>query len=787
MKIALIQNQSYMSYSTKSDIRPLLESFDFIEPEDIILYTAHNIPRLKFDLTDLEISMVIFTSNSLSEKTIKKEAESKSFKESFEKFLSKGKGCLILHQLNSIPKGVFEPFNVFNILPIEAPKAIRREEDPIIGNLRNSELSKSHPLFHYPNNVSLEELKRYCINKKGLYWHYLDDSHTSAEWETLLYDENETQTRRALLMTTRETSNYRVIISALNLDWQQETVLLKNIIQFVNEGKCNTAILRDLTYKSMAFEFFLETLNSLNYRYREYDISNINHIAEFKKQIRQGTHTIVVLGPTHSDIENPKKERLTNIEHLLKSYVVSGKVKYIGIEDNDLSLKQFFVAGREKSALKILQDTEFKIHGILKEGNYIDDSFWSTFDTLKTHKALEKNNVSYTTFTSELIKPILDKEKEKDSYNGLLVPTSALLWLRATYGDDPENLKRTILWMKEALLSGEEAESECIVAYNTFLELGIETSLATKQLKRLIKGKDLTGCNEIEIIHYIKAAILLKDIQLIKQFVITLETKKNSENLWIDISVSANIVNLLLETLVILRETKDTEGFEKIIEDLVFPTIIYIQKLTNRNNDVLDNYFHWENKANTTLKCISAILNLEDLMDIPVTEMVQSLISYSRTSNQILDNKTAFKIIDDYKADISALTKRNKKLQEQVKTEIEKQQGLEEEAESLLNMNDRLKNINVEYEEQIRKNEFQLNFWKLVIILGVTSLITLTFVFIYMFNYPSVYVDIIDFYNQYYINLPTIIGTVFTLLVGVTATNYFKKKRNTTGGWERKQ
>ncbi|WHT48129.1 hypothetical protein QNH10_19220 [Sporosarcina thermotolerans] len=323
---------------------------------------------------------------------------------------------------------------------------------------------------------------------------------------------------------------------------------------------------------------------------------------EFKKQIMQGTHSIVVLGPTHSDSENKKQGKLEEIEEFLQNYIVSGNVKYIGIESNDLRLKQFFVAGREKSALRILQDTELKIHGILKEGKYIDDSFWSTFDTLKTHKALEKSDVSYTEFTSELVKPILDKEKEKDSFNGLLVPTSALLWLRATYGDDPEKLQKTVDWMKKALLSGEEAESECIVAYNAFLELGIETSFATKQLKRLIKGKDLTKSNEIEIIHYIKASILLKDVQLIKQFVITLEAKKNSENLWIDISVSANILNLLLEALVILKQTEeDTKDIENTIEDLVFPTIIYIQKLSNRNNGVLENYFHWDNKANTTL------------------------------------------------------------------------------------------------------------------------------------------------------------------------------------------
>ncbi|WHT48128.1 hypothetical protein QNH10_19215 [Sporosarcina thermotolerans] len=161
--------------------------------------------------------------------------------------------------------------------------------------------------------------------------------------------------------------------------------------------------------------------------------------------------------------------------------------------------------------------------------------------------------------------------------------------------------------------------------------------------------------------------------------------------------------------------------------------------------------------------------------------MVQSLISYSQTSNQIIDNKTAFKVIDDYKNDISVLTEKNKQLEDQVKTELQKQQGLEEEKEILLKSNKKLTDTNMDYEEQISKSDFQLNFWKGVIILGVTSLITLTFTVIYMFNYPEVYVDIINFYKKYDINLPTVIGTVFTLLVGVTTTNYFRKKRKITG------
>ncbi len=66
--IALIQNQVYMSYASKTDIRPLVESFHY----KVTLYTAHNIQQLKYDIRDDLFDAIIFTSNSLNEKTIKK-------------------------------------------------------------------------------------------------------------------------------------------------------------------------------------------------------------------------------------------------------------------------------------------------------------------------------------------------------------------------------------------------------------------------------------------------------------------------------------------------------------------------------------------------------------------------------------------------------------------------------------------------------------------------------------------------------------------------------------------
>lgn len=786
-KIALIQNQVYMSYASKSDIRPLLANLGY-DSSQVNLYTAHNIKKLKNDLDSGEIDAVVFSSNSLSEKSIKAEVATELFINSFSDFLNQGKGCLILHQLNSIPKNSGEQGATFDFLPMKSPKVVKREnEDVTKGELIKSRMTETHPLFTFPNTVSVEALKEYCIQKKGLYWHYLDHVE-SADWDVLLHDETEHYSRRPLLIATRESSKYRVVISSLNLDWQREEILLKNLLTFVREGKCNTAVIKDKTYNSMAFEFFLKTLDALNYRYKLYDFSN--DIDEFKNQIEQGTHSIVVLGPTylHED-QQEKKEWIQEIEDFLYPFISDGKIKYIGIEPDEKNLKQFFVAGREKSALRILQDTEIKIHRVLQQNKLIDDSFWSSVDTLKVHSRIKP---AFTIFTEDTVKPIFahtNKNLVDDAaYNGLLVPTSALLWLRAAYlGTDAEETRKTVRWMKNALLSGQEVEVECVIALNSMLELVIETEFATEQLIRRISDKDLSGYNEIEIVPYIKAAILLKDIDKIKRFISTLESKKNEEKLWIDISISANIVNLLLEALVMLKEHDAfTEAIEKTIEDMVFPTVIIMQNMANKNKSESDIHFHWENKANTTLKCVSAMLKFEELMDLPVTEMVQSLLSYSQYGNLILDNQTALLIIDEYKEMNSELKKKTEDLEGQVKQEIQKQITLADEKAQMeekylqeVEKNKKLKEQNDEFEEKVQRQDQQVNDRKRLMggIVALAAVIVLGAIF--FFNNDKAFKDLVKFYNLEW-NVPTIITVLFTTIAGVAGNSYLKRNKPST-------
>ncbi|MEH7492524.1 coiled-coil domain-containing protein, partial [Neobacillus niacini] len=783
-KIALIQNQVYMSYASKSDIRPLLANFGY-QSENVNLYTSHNIKKLKYELGTGEIDAVIFSSNSLSEKSIKAEVESESFVHAFSIFLNQGKGCLILHQLNIASGSSSDPGGTFKFLPMKSPKAVKRvKEDVTKGDFIKSRITESHPLFNYPNYVSIQELKQHCIRKKGLYWHYLDDV-DSTEWDVLLHDESENFSRRPLLITPRETSKHRVVISSLNLDWQREEILLQNMILFVLEGKCNTAILKDATYNSMAFEFFLKTLNSQNYRFRLYELSS--DLSEFKKQIEQGIHSIVVLGPTNLDGEHREKEELLNkVDQFLNPYINEGKVKYIGIEPEGNNFKQFFIAGREKFALRILQDTEIKIHRIFQQNKLIDDSFWSSVETLKLLTQMEEVN---STFTMETVKSVFEYAQKNlvanASYNGLLVPTSSLLWLRAKYlGVEAEETQNTINWMKLALLSGEEAEIECVLAYNTLLELQIDTEFTTEQLNRLITSKDLTGYNEIEIVHYIKAAILLKDIEKIKAFITTLETKRNQEMLWIDIAISANIVNLLLEALVMLKEHDAyTADIEETIEKLVFPTVIIMQNMTNTNPGEAGIDFKWDNKANTTLKCVSAMLKFEELMDLPVTEMVQSIVSYSHSGNQLLDNKTALQVIEEFKEANKELEMKNKELDEILNVQKTMQQALldekiemEDQNQQLIEKNKQLKQQNEKYEDDLAKNDGKVTAWKYLIAVGAVFLLLLILNGIFFFNHKKAFKDLISFYNLEW-NIPALVVFIFTGLFGLMTNNLLRKNQ----------
>ncbi|TMW71234.1 hypothetical protein [Alteribacter natronophilus] len=735
-KIALVQNQVYMSYASKSDVRPLLLKFGY-DTHNVSLYTSHNIKKLKNDMAAEEISAVIFTSNSLKEATIREEVFSGDFRDTFHSFLQRGKGCLIFHQMGLADEGYHdENAGTYDFLPaaLGRIRAIKRKgEAPTAGDFKTSRMTAAHPVLLYPHQVNPSSLKQFCIQKKGLYWHYLDGV-APAEWDTILFDEDGEGGRRPLAISTRDTSPYRIMLTSLNLDWQKDEGFLPNILSYIIKGKCQTAVIRDPDYDSIGFDFFLAVLKSRNFRYELYEYSSLE---EFRRQVKRGTHTVVVLGPH----VNPDAEEVRNTYAFLKNDISGGRVKCVGIEAAGRDFKQFFISGREKFALNYLYDMEINIQQELNMHGLIDGSFWATVDTFRYLRQIEDTR---SEFDNKTIQKVFQKVQEKHiedngSYDGLIAPTISLLWLRAVFtGIHSEGTRRTVEWIKEHVDAEEDREQ--ILAYSMFVELGIDSNSSAGKLQSLIGAKELKNANEIELIYYLRAALLLKDPSLAKACISVLAERRSKEGLWLDVSISATVVNLLLDTIKMLQEDviEDTEELEAAAEDMVFSTINVIQKNMNRVQGNREEVIYpWENKANTTAKCICAMLKLDKLIDMPITEIVQSLINHSNDINRTGTDKMALQIIEDFKSEARQSSNRNEELKKEirnlkngVRNEKEKLKELERAKAKQERTIDNLEVENKEYADQLTRSarrsitvQYAWSSWIIMAIIAIWAMI----------------------------------------------------------------
>lgn len=664
-KVALIQNQSEMSHYSYADARPILQEFGY----ETYLYTAENIDGLSHEIESLEFDAVIFGSNALNDKTIRSEVQSTRFTGAFSQFLNKGKGCLILHQLRMAQFGLsgiaesniqFLPKKLNNVQPI----ARESDETASDGQLIPTLIKDRHPIWLYPNYINISEIKRQCLSfpsLKGLYWHYWDTVDTS-EWDIHIYDEDAMGTQRSLLISSKQAEKFRIILSSLTLDWQKQKNLLQNMLIYTIEGKHDTALLIDSSKTSVAFNYLIELLCSQKYPFRLYDIDT--NLSIVNRNIQNGIHTIVVLGPFVD------KDKLgSELYSLIERNALEGKVKLIGIDQRDTPLKRFFIAGRERFALRLLYDVEMKIQKELRDSSegYIDGSFWSTAESLQTLNQITMRKSKFDDKTLEKTFQGINIHDRDGSYDEVFGVTCALLWLRGTYlGLDSEGTNRTLIWIKEHLNEFEDRERA--LAYSTLVDIEVAQTEDIDQLRQILlaQSQRVDHLSETDLIVYLRAAIQINMEDVIRPILVRLE-ELQSDGCWIDLATTATATIAILDALKLLKEdSAPYSSLKSSLEVMIFKSIIYIQDMWETNKYSEEAVYPWDNKASTSLKCIHAWLKFEELVDLPVYEMIESLGNYSKIETQVSSGKIALDVLEDIKSESRDITMKNVELYKKI-------------------------------------------------------------------------------------------------------------------------
>jgi len=636
--VALVQNQSEMSHYGYADARPLLEEFGY----QSVLYTAQNIDELATDLKRPKFDAVLFASNALNDKTIRDTVMSDVFKNSFRQFLGTGKGCLILHQLRMAQDSLPLKFLPESLSSIQ-PKVREQDEKSSDGDLHLTSIAKSQVSFLYPISVSMSDVKKVCLSfrsLKGLYWHHWQNA-SETDWDILLYDTGSDGLQRPLIVASKGFEPFRVQLCSLTLDWQRQKGLLRNILTYVVEGKHNTAILKDSQNTSAAFEYFAECLKSRKYPFRIYYTDQ--NLKDFEVNIRNGVHTIVILGPFVDEGKIGKE-----IASLLWGYVENGRIKLISTTQ-DKRVKGFNIAGRERFALRLLRDLELTIQQELYRG-YIDGSFWSTVESLQILNGMV--SCVKPAYDKETLKKVFEMAKTHDhsgSYDEVFGVTCALLWLRSTYqGINDNDTQRTLKWLRNNLADYEDREKA--LAFHTIINIEVATNHERDALRNLLLGQQFKfeHLSEIDLIVYLKAAIVIGIKDMVIPIVGRLQ-QNQQDGKWIDLATTATAVVALLDALALLKK-EDPNAYVRIrpaLELTIFKSIIYIQDSMEVSSIARNITYPWDNKASTSLKCIHAWLKFEELIDLPIYELIDALKSYSSTENVRSTSETALTILDE--------------------------------------------------------------------------------------------------------------------------------------------
>lgn len=645
-KVALVQNQSEMAHYGYADARPLISSFGY----EVELYTADNIDSLGSSLARNRFDAVVFGSNALNDKTIFAETAKDSFRQCFQDWLARGRGCLCLHQLRLATSSenvlTFLPAP-FNQISAEVRPATEKSAAGQVGYGPNCD---SHILLLYPNRITPLSIQQNCLRFRslpGLYWHTWKNANL-ADCEEILVDPEPGRAPRPLLISSRDPRAYRLVLSALTLDWQKQIQLLHNIMIYLVEGRHNTGIVIDERNRNTAFDYLIGTLQSRKFPFKPYFLTS--DLQPLHDNITSSVHSLLVLGPFV-----PFSKLPTSLTTTILQRVSAGQLKLVTIEDQDPDVRRFSVAGRERTAIALLHTVELNVQGELRHG-YIDGSFWSTAETLQILHSLGQGRATYKTLVGETLE--LAQAHDRDgSYDEVFGVSCAFLWMRATFlGLHAVETESTLSWIR-ARMSNYEAREQAL-ALMTFAELGVLSGDEQEILVSLLSRLEPNKLSEIDLVEYLRAAIISGTTGVIAGLVRALEQKQQS-GAWVDLATTATAVATLVEVAGTWRVGATSSSYadlKPLVERMMFSGIIYIQDALERSRAADDAALYpWDGKASTTTKCIQAWLRFEELIDLPVHELAAALRDFHDDSTQLLAGAQALSVLEDLKQDNARL------------------------------------------------------------------------------------------------------------------------------------
>ncbi len=656
-RIALVQNQSEMAHYGYADARSLISDLGY----DVTLYTAQNVRELSSVLPQHRIDALVLGSNALNDKTIRAYFEERKTAEVVQAFLECGRGLLCFHQLRlASTKGArlsFLPDPLGRVVPVARSSG----EKSAHGSLSIPSGAETHISLLYPNDIAAESVQERALgfrSLQGLYWHFWENPDL-ADWDVLFADDEQGDTPRPLVLASKETAPYRVLISALTLDWQRQRQPLENVLSYVVEGRHNTAIVSQSRTDSQALAYLTAALEARRFPFRRYYLSD--GLEAFDCHVENGVHTTIVVG---DDVTSETLVEQTSVS--LDDLLAEGQVKMLSIEpgDDPSRLSGLHSVNHQTEAHRLLALAELAVQAELRVGN-IDGSFWSTAETLQVLEALPEVETDFR----PLIGPALSLAGEHDrdgSYDETFGVTCALYWMRATYrGPDDPTTKATESWIRTRLDRFETREQ--VLALRTFALVG-RLSANDKAVLREIFSEVLEDQpSEIDLIAYIKAAVAAQIYEPLPALVDQLLTAL--ERNWVDLATTASAASALLDARVAMYEhgplPRQVRGD---LDDTLRRAVVSLQdEMTHFGASSGAVVYPWEGKASTTVRCLEAWAKFDTQVAPPIYGVIDQLLGWDRVAAEIATTRTSLAVLDELKEENAGMGERIVALQPRVR------------------------------------------------------------------------------------------------------------------------
>ena len=659
-KIALIQNQLEMAHYSYADTRLFIDTFkNKYRIDSVELFTAHNIKQLVETMNNSHFDAIIVSSQAINDAIIRETIYSEVFKKELDIFLSRGRGLLVFHQ-HRLAKNALEGKNekgVLSFLPerLHVPSAYKTDPDSYKkGNLILTDVGEKSYIMNCPNRIDVTKVKEKCLNNNsisGIYWHCWNDINEGS-WDVLIED-NIKGNDFPLVVSSKESTNARVVLSSLTLDWQEQTELFENILAYVLKGTSQIAVVHLEETENINFQYLLDQLRfNKKTPYISYYLRDEKALNEFERTIVNGFHSIILL------TEQSKQSLDQSFITIINDKIEKGLLKMIVIgKDN------FNVFGRERDELRIFYNLEIIVRGQIPIG-YVDSSYLSTVDSLRSLSRIPESKP----ITKKELQNVLDRiitHTKDGSYDGVFGATCPLLWLESRYFGKPkesEYTKKTLDW----LLSNKDRYGfeEKAQLFNTMLDEEIFTSKYNKKsIEQELKGiidnldDDYGSIKEMEMVHLLHSLNYFNDLERIVKAVHSLETKR-TKGIWIDVGITASLVIELIDSRkLFLNYTGDSQDLfikyqetARRINKMIFIATSAIGKdkiaIENSNRP-------WGNNISINLLCIEALLKFDALIEMPISEIIDSVYTYSKMETHKDNLETSLDVLSSVSSELT--------------------------------------------------------------------------------------------------------------------------------------